>query len=59
MPIGLVVRDGPEAFEAPANADAGPPLSREAPAAGPDRDSYGGQPTDPGGSVGPVWLIDQ
>jgi alkaline phosphatase D len=29
MPIGLVVRDGPEVFEALANADAGPPLGRE------------------------------
>jgi alkaline phosphatase D len=29
LPIGLVVRDGPTAFEAIANADAGPPLGRE------------------------------
>ena len=29
MPIGLVVRDGPAAYEAAANADAGPPLGRE------------------------------
>jgi alkaline phosphatase D len=29
LPIGLVVRDGPDAFEAIANADAGPPLGRE------------------------------
>ena len=29
MPIGLVVRDGPGAFEAVANADGGPPLGRE------------------------------
>jgi alkaline phosphatase D len=29
MPIGLVVRDGPGAFEALANADNGPPLGRE------------------------------
>jgi alkaline phosphatase D len=29
MPIGLVVRDGPDAFEALANADHGPPLGRE------------------------------
>ena len=29
MPIGLVVRDGPEHFEAVANADDGPPLGRE------------------------------
>ena len=29
MPIGLVVRDGPDAFEALANADDGPPLGRE------------------------------
>src|SRR5262245_60239603 len=29
MPIGLVVRDGSDAYEALANADAGPPLGRE------------------------------
>ena len=29
MPIGLVVRDGPDAFEAAANGDAGPPSGRE------------------------------
>jgi alkaline phosphatase D len=29
MPIGLVVRDGPNAFEALANGDNGPPLGRE------------------------------
>jgi alkaline phosphatase D len=29
LPIGLVVRDGATAFEAIANADAGPPLGRE------------------------------
>jgi alkaline phosphatase D len=29
LPIGLVVRDGAAAFEAIANADAGPPLGRE------------------------------
>ena len=29
MPIGLIVRDGPTAFEALANADDGPPLGRE------------------------------
>ena len=29
MPIGVVVRDGPEAYEAIANADGGPPLGRE------------------------------
>ena len=29
LPIGLVVRDGPTAYEAIANADAGPPLGRE------------------------------
>ena len=29
LPIGLVVRDGPAAFEAIANADAGAPLGRE------------------------------
>jgi alkaline phosphatase D len=29
MPIGVVVRDGREAYEAIANADAGPPLGRE------------------------------
>ena len=29
MPIGLIVRDGPGAFEAAANADPGPPLGRE------------------------------
>ena len=29
MPIGLVVRDGPSAFEAVANADPGPPRGRE------------------------------
>jgi alkaline phosphatase D len=29
MPIGLVVPDGPGAFEAVANADGGPPLGRE------------------------------
>jgi len=29
MPIGLVVRDGRDAYEAAANADAGPPLGRE------------------------------
>ncbi|MEW6322308.1 MAG: alkaline phosphatase D family protein [Acidobacteriota bacterium] len=29
LPIGLVVRDGPEHFEAIANADDGPPLGRE------------------------------
>ncbi len=29
MPIGLVVRDGPRAFEALANAEGGPPLGRE------------------------------
>jgi alkaline phosphatase D len=29
MPIGLVVRDGPDAFEALANADNGPPMGRE------------------------------
>jgi alkaline phosphatase D len=29
MPIGLVVRDGPSAFEALANGDDGPPLGRE------------------------------
>ena len=41
LPIGLVVRDGPEAFEALANADAGPPLGRKAPATGPGRAWYG------------------
>jgi alkaline phosphatase D len=34
MPIGLVVRDGPAAFEALANADDGPPLGRELETAG-------------------------
>jgi alkaline phosphatase D len=29
MPLGLVVRDGPEHFEAVANGDGGPPLGRE------------------------------
>jgi alkaline phosphatase D len=29
MPIGVVVRDGPDAYEAIANADGGPPLGRE------------------------------
>lgn len=29
LPIGLIVRDGATAFEAVANADAGPPLGRE------------------------------
>jgi alkaline phosphatase D len=29
MPIGLIVRDGPNAFEALANGDDGPPLGRE------------------------------
>jgi len=29
MPLGLVVRDGPDNFEALANGDAGPPLGRE------------------------------
>jgi alkaline phosphatase D len=29
LPIGLIVRDGQTAFEAIANADAGPPLGRE------------------------------
>ena len=41
MPIGLVVRDGPEAFEVLANADAGPPLGCKAPATGPGRAWYG------------------
>ena len=34
MPIGLVVRDGPNAFEALANGDDGPPLGRELETAG-------------------------
>jgi hypothetical protein len=58
LPIGLVVRDGPNAFEALANADAGSPLGRKATATGPGDAWYGGQPADPGGSVGPGWLID-
>ena len=29
LPIGMIVRDGPDAFEAIANADPGPPLGRE------------------------------
>ena len=40
MPIGLVVRDGPDAYEALANADAGPPLSCKAPAMRPSRVWY-------------------